>query len=142
MTVVLPEALQARMFAHAEADYPHECCGILVGRAADERRVIEDLVEAANVREDRRADRFELDPKTLLRVTRELRGTGQDVVGYYHSHPDHPAEPSATDLEFGALWPEHAFVIVEVRSRKSVRARSWVVPDGGDAFIEELIEVQ
>jgi len=86
-------------------------------------------------------DRFLLDPTVHARTYRELRGTGQDVVGYYHSHPDHPCRPSQTDFQFASLWPDHTFLIVEVRERKAVAHRSWMVPDGGDSFVEEAVEV-
>ena len=141
MQLTLPAALASRMFRHAQADYPREACGILVGRVEDGRRRITRTVETANVEPTRVHDRFLMDPQGLFRTIKQTRGTPEDIVGYYHSHPDHPPRPSATDLQFASDWPDHAFLIVEVRDHLAIGCRSWVVPEGGDAFVEEPVEI-
>ena len=140
MTLLLPHDCTAQMHRHAQATYPHECCGLLVGRLVNGDRRVERIVEMENVEPVRAHDRFAIDPLAHLRVERELRGTDASVLGFYHSHPDHPCRPSATDFEFASLWPDHAFLIVEVREREAVAQRSWVVPVGGAAFVEEPVE--
>ena len=129
------------MFRHAQAEYPREACGILVGCLDNGSRRITRTVETTNVEPTRVHDRFLMDPQGLLRTIKATRGTEEDVVGYYHSHPDHPPRPSATDLQFASDWPDHAFLIVEVRDHLAIGCRSWVVPDGGDGFVEEPVEI-
>jgi len=85
------------MLSAAEGAAPDECCGILLGR----RQRIERAVAAANVAPDRR-DRFEIDPQALVDAYRAARAGGPDVIGFYHSHPRGPAEPSATDSALAA----------------------------------------
>lgn len=141
MALRMSRAVASRMHRHAQAEYPRECCGILVGRLDNGHRRVERIVEADNVEPTRVHDRFVLDPRTLFEVDRETRGTEAAIVGFYHSHPDHPCRPSATDFQFAADWPDHAFLIVEVREHVAVGCRSWVVPDGGTAFVEEPVEI-
>ena len=142
MDVFIPDGLVDQMYRHAQATYPHEACGILVGRLETGSRRVERIVETTNVEPTRQHDRFLLDPQSLMQTMRETRGTDQTILGYYHSHPDHPAKPSATDFQFASDWPDHAFVIVEVRERVAVACRSWMVPDGADGFVEETVVVQ
>lgn len=140
MALVLPPTVTSQMYAHAQAEYPLEACGILVGQLANGDRRVARAVETANVEPVRGHDRFVMDTRALLRVDRETRGTAEAVVGFYHSHPDHPCEPSPTDFTFASLWPDHAFLIIEVRERVAVACRSWVVADGADWFVEEPVE--
>lgn len=141
MVLTLPAAVASAMYLHAQAEYPREACGILVGCLEDGYRRVGRIVETANVEPTRVHDRFLMDPQSLLRTMKETRGSGEDVVGYYHSHPDHPPRPSATDLQFATGWPDHAFLIVEVREHLAIDCRSWVVPEGGTAFVEEAVEI-
>jgi integrative and conjugative element protein (TIGR02256 family) len=113
-TIVLSASQRAQIVSIAERAYPAECCGLLVGRDdADGIIVVTRIVESRNVRTDRARDRFEIDPQVRISVERELRGGTDRVVGHYHSHPDHPAQPSATDLEM-AFEPDLVWVIVGI----------------------------
>ena len=111
--VLTPHQLAA-IVRHAEAAYPNEACGLLVGRrrARGVLRVGR-VAESENVAKGRRRDSFEIDPALRFEVERELRETGGEIVGHYHSHPDHPARPSARDLA-QAYEPEFAWLIVGV----------------------------
>jgi len=109
--VVTPHQLAA-IVRHAEAAYPNEACGLLVGRrrAAGALHVSR-AVESENLAKGRQRDSFEVDPALRFKLERELRGTGKSIVGHYHSHPDHPARPSARDLA-QAYEPEFAWFII------------------------------
>jgi len=96
MTVALPRSELVRIHAHARETYPEECCGFLIG-TQDLRRVVVEIRRTANVRSDDRRTRYTIDPRETLRLDRELRGTEREIVGFYHSHPDVPAVPSAFD---------------------------------------------
>lgn len=125
---------------HAAATYPEECCGVLIGRAHPERRevLIEQVLPARNEREEARENRFVIAPEVVLAATRQARSAGLDVVGYYHSHPDHPAEPSDFDREHA--WPGLSYVIVAVEKGEPGAVRSWRLADDRSRFEEEGLE--
>lgn len=117
-----PRSLRV-MKRHAGRDYPHECCGFLVGRVqqkGESRRIrIERAVPAENINRERARDRYEIHPLAYLQLEKSLTGTGQEIVGYYHSHPDHPSRPSTTDLTLFGGWPGYIYVIVAVDGKSS-----------------------
>lgn len=138
--VLTPGDLEA-IGRHGEASYPEECCGFLVGRVghgSGEGTVVERLIPVANAREDSRHNRFLIHPETVLAAHKEARAAGLDVVGYYHSHPDHPARPSEFDREHA--WPGLSYVIVSVQGGRVADARSWRLSDDRERFEEEAIE--
>ena len=84
---------------HGEETYPHECCGVLLGQFdGDGIRVVTSTARCGNTRADSPHNRYNIDPKELIRIQHEGRERGEDIVGFYHSHPDHPAQWSKTDL--------------------------------------------
>ncbi|MCE2559409.1 MAG: M67 family metallopeptidase [Acidobacteria bacterium] len=136
----------ARIRAHGEATYPEECCGILVGSTEKATggngvvlaRVVR-LVGAENTREDEnRHNRYLIPPEVILRTEREARADGLDVVGYYHSHPDHPSRPS--DFDRDHAWPGYSYLIVSVREGRARDERSWRLSDDRSRFDEEPIQ--
>ncbi len=129
--LLLPAAVLDRICRHAEHTYPEECCGVLIGQG----RRVERSVEAANVADGERTRRYAIDSEVLLAVHEEARQRRRDVVGYYHSHPDRPARPSAFDLDHA--WPETSYLIVALEDRRVVELRSWRIDPGGDRFEEE-----
>lgn len=136
---ILQEAFAA-LLAHARATYPHECCGFLIGRdLPDGERRIERARPARNANTERAADRFEIDPQDWLDTDRELAGTGLDILGFYHSHPDHPPRPSRFDAE--RAFPFYSYVIVSVVDGEPVKARSWLFDAERARFDEEEIAV-
>src|SRR5581483_26547 len=96
---------------HGEETYPHECCGVLLGRFdADGTRVVTSIVRAGNTRTDSPQNRYSIDPREMVRIKRQGREREEDIVGFYHSHPDHPAKWSPTDLA-EAHWLGCSYVI-------------------------------
>ena len=123
----------------AERAFPEECCGLLIGHDRTGGIVaVTRIVDSPNVRRDRARDRFEIDPKIRFAVERELRDGMDRVVGHYHSHPDHPARPSATDLEM-AFEPSLIWVIVGVEAGRAAAVAAFKIAAGGDAFDEIAI---
>lgn len=104
---------------HGEADYPHECCGLLIGSfEASGAKVVDEIYPIGNAREEAaKRNRFLIAPDDMMRGEKHARAKGLDVLGFYHSHPDHPAVPSAFDLEHA--WPVYSYVIVSVRSGRA-----------------------
>ena len=123
---------------HATASYPDECCGVLIGRTLGCTTVVERLLSVGNERDDSRHNRYLISPETVLAAHKEARALGLDVVGYYHSHPDHPARPSEFDREHA--WPGVSYLIVSVLKRNVADIRSWRLADDRERFDEEEID--
>jgi proteasome lid subunit RPN8/RPN11 len=129
------------MLAHAKDGYPFEVCGVLLGPAGAGR--VRRLVRVANREAEQPRVRYQIAPEDLLRVQREARGDGHEIVGFYHSHPDHPARPSETDRRIAAEGLSDGVVHVVVGVEKGERATpsAWVFRDRGQAFEPEPLEV-
>lgn len=124
---------------HGERDYPYECCGLLVGRfgGAGLKTVIETYPISNAREEEAKRTRFLIRPEELMRGERHARSRGLDVVGFYHSHPDVAAVPSAYDLEHA--WPSYSYVVVSVRAGRAADLRSWEMEPDRSRFNEEEI---
>lgn len=113
--------------------YPNECCGVMIGRELDQRRVVERLRPLANsFDESERYHRFRLDPLELARAEKEASGEGKLVLGFYHSHPDHPARPSEFDRRHA--WPFYSYVIVAIEKGKAANLTSWLLNEQTEQF--------
>ena len=132
----LDDARFAEINARARAEYPHEACGLLIGREAGGRTLVERVASCRNLAGDRLADRYLLDPNDFRAADETARREGFDIVGIWHTHPDHPARPSETDLE--AAWPGYSYLIVSVTSAGVAERRAWRLED--ERFIEQEIE--
>ncbi|MBI3269387.1 MAG: M67 family metallopeptidase [Planctomycetes bacterium] len=135
----LPAGALDELRAFARAAYPKEACGLLVGERRCDARTVRRVLAAENRRAGERADRFDIDPLFYKRTEDASAAEGLAVVGIYHSHPDHPARPSATDAEFGRWWPGYSFVILSVAKGEVRDVRSWHFPEGAEDFEEEAI---
>ena len=138
LPLVLTTALRRQIEAEGAAAYPNECCGILVGRDVGGRRLVERLQPGQNVFEaDERYHRFSIDPRAQLKAEREAEAEGKVVLGFYHSHPDHPARPSEYDREHA--WPFYSYVIVAVEKGSAAAMTSWVMDDITNQFVSQAI---
>jgi proteasome lid subunit RPN8/RPN11 len=135
VTIELSGEQRAEMVRHAEETYPHECCGFLIGTDRDGVKQLQQVVRAANTRDDSPQNRYLIDPLEFLRVERLARAQKLDILGIYHSHPDHPAYPSEFDREHA--WPYYSYIIFSVQSGRVVDAHSWVLDEGRARFDEE-----
>jgi proteasome lid subunit RPN8/RPN11 len=131
----LDRELRGRIEQAARASYPLEACGLILGRRNGSCVEAARVVSARNLDRERARDRYELDPQDFLAADAEARGAGLDIVGVWHSHPDHPARPSATDLE--RAWEGWSYVIVSVAADGVRELRAWRLADG--SFEEEPI---
>lgn len=137
MTVRLSNALLGEIRREGEEAYPAECCGILAGRSGEIKEVLR-LVPMLNQRTDD-PHRYFIAPDDLRRATVELSRLQLEVVGFYHSHPDHPPAPSAFDREHA--WPWYSYVIVRVDEGRSAELTSWELEDDRSAMRPETLEV-
>ncbi|HLW78243.1 MAG TPA: M67 family metallopeptidase [Terriglobia bacterium] len=155
MTLQLSQPQLDAIRQHGARDYPSECCGMLLGRAQDGRKSVAEAVALPNLRHDPEAaqkllpletpsneserNRFLIDPRDQIRVEKDARARGLDVVGYYHSHPDHPARPSVYDRDHA--WPWYSYVIISVERGEPKALNSWVLRDDRTQFDPEAVEV-
>jgi proteasome lid subunit RPN8/RPN11 len=139
MPLVLTSALRRQIEAEGVAAFPNECCGILIGRDVEGRRIIERLEPGRNVFEaDERYHRFSIDPRAQMKAERDAEKEGKAVLGFYHSHPDHPARPSEYDREHG--WPFYSYVIVSILAGKPADLTSWVLSAQTNQFEKQEIQ--
>lgn len=133
--ISLPAPLRDELATIAVDGYPYETCGVLVGAcAADEVRV-EKVFQARNLNTERARDRYVLDPDDLMSADLAAREAGLEIVGFWHTHPDHPALPSETDRE--AAWDGYSYVILSVSGARVEDLRSWRL--NGEGFAEEQV---
>ncbi|MGH9502484.1 MAG: Mov34/MPN/PAD-1 family protein [Terriglobales bacterium] len=123
---------------HGEETYPHECCGVLLGQMGDGgMRTVTSVERAGNTRTDSAHNRYNIDPRELVRIQREGRERGEDIIGFYHSHPDHPAQWSQTDLA-EAHWFGCSYVITSVEKGKAALTNSFELT-GSDEDDKKLL---
>ncbi len=128
---------------HGEQTYPHECCGVLLGRSANGVNEVEEIVEAGNTRTDSAHNRYQIAPVELIQIQRQARAKSLDIVGFYHSHPDHPAQWSVTDIA-EAHWLGCSYIITSVAKGKADVTNSFLLRGTSEedkAFEDEPIEI-
>ena len=124
---------------HGEETYPHECCGVLLGQFEGDVRLVTSVARCGNTRTDSPQNRYHIDPKELVRIQREARERGEDIIGFYHSHPDHPSRASQTDTDRAVeimAW-DWSYIIASVQKGKVAGAQSWKLNEAERKFYEE-----
>jgi len=130
--LLIPSSCIAAMNCAAEDGYPLEICGLLIGTQSSDGWHVSDVRPVDNLNTDRAADRFQLDPAGYQAIDSALRGSGQEIIGVYHSHPDCPAKPSPTDMD--SAWEGFAYPIISVCEGHTAAVRCWAVNATGDRF--------
>src|SRR5258708_21576236 len=143
-TLWISKTLAEKIRQHGAETYPHECCGALLGRDSEARsetpgREVLGLHALVNRRDDSPRNRFSVTAEDVLDAEKVARQQGLDVIGWYHSHPDHPARPSEFDREHA--WPWYSYIIVSVMSGKPAEMTSWRLNDDRLAYSPEKIEI-
>lgn len=129
--------------SHSEETYPHECCGVLLGSAGSEGWTVTFAVRADNIRKDSPQNRYAIAPAEIVRIMREAQRKGLEIAGFYHSHPDHPAIWSQTDLA-EAHWIGCSYAITEVAAGRAAATNSFILSgtrEEDKQFIPERIEL-
>lgn len=139
LMIELAEQQGNEMAAHGERDYPYECCGLLLGSFADSGvKTVAEIYPISNAREEQaKRNRFLIRPEELMRGERYAETKGLDIVGFYHSHPDHPAVPSQYDLEHA--WPLYSYIVISVSTGVAGDVRSWEMEPDRSRFAEEEV---
>ena len=137
MTLKIGAGDVAHIHAHAKKTYPEECAGVLVGMDVGETKIVVDVWPAENIHEEERSSRFLIDPLKIKEFEERAQERDMDVLGFYHSHPDHPAEPSEYDRDHA--WPYYSYVIASVNGDNVEDMRSWVLKEDRSGYNEESI---
>jgi proteasome lid subunit RPN8/RPN11 len=130
--------------AHGEETFPHECCGVLLGKSTPEGNLVSEIIRAGNTRTDSAHNRYNIAPEELIKIQRQSRKLGLDIVGFYHSHPDHPAQWSQTDFN-EAHWVGCSYIITAVASGKATITNSFLLTGTNEEdkkFLDEPIEIE
>ena len=144
MSLQISQQLYDALRAHGEETYPQECCGIMMGKGVGDDIQVVGLIRAGNTRTDSAHNRYNIAPQELIKAQREGRKAGLDIVGFYHSHPDHPAQWSSTDFA-EAHWFGCAYVITAVAKGKAEITNSFLLTGTGEddkAFTNQPISVE
>ena len=139
----IDRALSDEICAHALSGYPYEVCGVMLGRAEGGVSRVERVVRVTNREPETPKIRYQIAPKDLIRIQREGREAGHEILGYYHSHPDHPARPSETDRRIAAegLSDGVIHVVVGVDAGREATPKAWIFQDATQGFEEEALEI-
>lgn len=139
MTIIISKADLDEVIRHALEAYPEECCGLLLGRKEDERKVITKAVRSKNVYMGDRRKRYAVDPLDIYNIERDVEKYGLILIGVYHSHPDYPARPSTYDVE--VAWSSIVYLIVSVYDKRFEEITAWIFDEKDRKFLEERIIV-
>ncbi|MEI9977883.1 MAG: M67 family metallopeptidase [Edaphobacter sp.] len=132
--------------AHGEETYPNECCGVLLGKnvaGIAPTNSVQQIVRAGNTRTDSAHNRYNIAPQELVKIQRQARTAGLDIVGFYHSHPDHPAQWSPTDFA-EAHWIGCSYIITSIEKGKAATTNSFLLTgteEDNKKFEDEAIEI-
>ena len=136
--LLLAKKLEQQIRDHGAKDYPNECCGAMLGKDEDVSvREVVALFPLINRRDDSPRNRFSITPQDFRDAERAAADRGLDLLGWYHSHPDHPARPSEFDREHA--WPWYSYVIVSVDGGVPKDLTSWQLDDDRSKFQPEVI---
>jgi len=133
--LVLLHAVDAAIRAHGRETFPHECCGALLGRDG----VVHEAHALPNTTEEGPRRRFLVRPDDYRGAEKRARETGLELLGFYHSHPDHPARPSQYDLDHA--WPSFSYVIVSIMAGEDKLLTSWRLREDRSTFDEEPVAI-
>jgi proteasome lid subunit RPN8/RPN11 len=128
---------------HGEETYPHECCGVLLGRSGEDCRAVMKTLRCGNTRSDSPHNRYHIAPQELVRIQRQAREEGLEILGFYHSHPDHPARWSQTDLA-EAHWIGCSYVITSTERGQAKITNSFLLAGESEEskrFEDEVVSV-
>ena len=140
MTLILNQDIFDSIERHAGNAYPEEGAGLLIGRVIGETRRVQAVLELSNTSQaDSRRNRYLISPQDLLNGEKQAAARGLDVLGVFHSHPDHPNQPSEFDRQWALPW--FSYLITSVKNGKPAGTRSWRLAEDRGRFIEEEIQI-
>jgi proteasome lid subunit RPN8/RPN11 len=140
ITLSINEREIKKIKIHGEKAYPEECCGVLIGeKEGEEDSFVLEARAMVNTNEGTRERRYNIDPVDLMKIDKEVEEKGFELLGIYHSHPNHPSQPSKFDLEYA--WPNFSYIILSVKGGKSDLLTSWKLKSDRSEFLQEDIRI-
>lgn len=142
MSVQLSREHLSAIVHHGEAAYPYEGCGIMLGREMDGRKIVQEILPVENAREsEAQHNRYLIPPQAVMKAEQLAAQKGLDIIGFFHSHPDHPDRPSEFDREHA--WPWYSYLITSVYKGRGATTAAWTLADDRSTFNpEELIQTE
>ena len=138
-TIHITRKIETMFKSHGENDYPHECCGFILGHFKGKQSFGIEYLPATNIKEENRERRFLIDPQAYQKAEDEADDKGLSVISIVHSHPDHPHKPS--DFDRDHAWPGFSYIIISVQKGTAVSYRSWQLNQNREQFIKENIQI-
>lgn len=138
MSVQIINEQLLKIRSHGEETFPEECCGVLIGKNGNGNIQITEARKMRNINSGSKNTRYNIDPLDLVRLEKELDTAGLEMIGIYHSHPNHPARPSQFDLDHA--WPNLSYFVLSVDDGQANLLTSWRLDQKGENFIEEEIK--
>ncbi len=136
----IPQEILEQIHSHGESAYPEEGAGLLLGKIDGESKQVSEILGLSNAREDKaRHNRYLLTPQDYALGELEAARRGLDIIGIFHSHPDHPNRPSEFDREWAMPW--FSYLITSVEKGKALESRSWILSEDRSQFLEEEIHI-
>jgi proteasome lid subunit RPN8/RPN11 len=140
MNLQLPEEILKKIHSQGELAYPEEGAGLLLGEVIADEKCVHEILTLPNVREESaRGNRYLISPEDYMNGEQQAALQGLEVLGVYHSHPDHPSQPSEFDRLWA--WPSFSYLITNVTSGEAQESRSWRLTEDRSSFIEEPIKI-
>jgi proteasome lid subunit RPN8/RPN11 len=140
MFLELPDHIVNQIHAHGETAYPEEGAGFLLGQSGGQYRVVSAILPISNAREDAaRHNRYLLTAEDYQHGEQEAARQELDLLGVFHSHPDHPNRPSEFDREWAMPW--FSYIITSIQAGRAIESRSWRLVEDRSKFTEELIQI-
>jgi len=136
----ISEVLARQIEYHGRKTYPEECCGMLLGASADDDQTVESIIEIDNSQDENRKRRFFITPFQYRQAEQIAREKNLELLGFYHSHPDHPAIPSAFDTEHALPW--FTYIIVSISQGEAKSMTAWLLNENRSRFVEIALSVE
>ena len=130
--ILIPKHLAENINSHGTEIYPHECCGVLLGSVEKETHIVKQLLPVENEFDGAKNNRFLITPEIYRKSDEYARKHGLDIIGFYHSHPDSPAQPSEYDRDHA--WPWYSYIIVSIKNKKAGELLCWRLEDDRSKF--------
>ena len=123
---------------HGVREFPHECCGVILGDVENYLKIVRELRPLTNVHEEGHERRYLVSPDEMFALMQEERQTKRKVLGFYHSHPNHPAEPSIYDRDWAYPW--YTYIIVSIQNGIPEKMTAWILNEDSTEFLEDEIK--
>jgi len=140
MNLQMPEEILKKIHSQGERAYPEEGAGLLLGEVVADGKFVHEILTLPNVREESaRGNRYLISPEDCMNGEQQAALQDLEVLGVYHSHPDHPSQPSEFDRQWA--WPSFSYLITSVASGEAQGSRAWRLTEDRSSFIEEPIKI-